>query len=160
MCRCRRGAPPPHPRGAARQNRGGRPPIAERTLPYLLLLPALATILFLLGWPIVQMIGISFRKLDLRELVTGKLALVGFNNYAIALTDPEFWTITVRTLVFTAVVVGGTLLIGLLIAVLMRHLGPVVRVLVQVTLVLAWAVPVIAATTVFQWVFDQQYGIL
>jgi N,N'-diacetylchitobiose transport system permease protein len=144
--------------GTARPRRRAR--IGERTLPYLLLLPALAAILTLLGWPIVQMIGISFRKLDLRELVTGKLVWVGFDNYVSALTDPVFWTITVRTLVFTALVVGGTLLMGLLIAVLMRHLGPVVRVLVQVTLVLAWAVPVIAATTVFQWVFDQQYGIL
>jgi N,N'-diacetylchitobiose transport system permease protein len=37
--------------------------------------------------------------------------------------------------------------------------GPV-RIFVQVTLVLAWATPILATTTVFQWIFDQQYGIL
>ncbi|HKS49214.1 MAG TPA: sugar ABC transporter permease [Amycolatopsis sp.] len=148
--------------GAARPVRpaGRRVPIGPRTLPYLLFLPALVAILGLLGWPIVQMIGISFRRLDLRELVTGKLVWVGFDNYTSALGDPEFWTITVRTVVFTAVVVGATLLSGVLVALLMRHLGSVVRMIVQVTLVLAWAVPIVAATTVFQWMFDQQYGIL
>jgi N,N'-diacetylchitobiose transport system permease protein len=43
---------------------------------------------------------------------------------------------------------------------LMRHLSGPVRVALQVTLVLAWATPILATTTVFQWIFDQQYGIL
>ncbi len=55
---------------------------------------------------------------------------------------------------------AGTVLAGLLIAVLMRHLSGKVRIAVQVCLVLAWATPILATTTVFQWIFDQQYGIL
>jgi N,N'-diacetylchitobiose transport system permease protein len=35
-----------------------------------------------------------------------------------------------------------------------------VRTTLQVSLILAWATPVIATTTVFQWIFDEQYGIL
>ncbi|HET6288161.1 MAG TPA: sugar ABC transporter permease, partial [Amycolatopsis sp.] len=76
------------------------------------------------------------------------------------LSDPQFWEITVRTLVFTAAVVLTTLLLALFMALLMRHLNPVVRVILQVALILAWATPVLATTTVFQWIFDQQYGIL
>jgi N,N'-diacetylchitobiose transport system permease protein len=134
--------------------------IGERIAPYLLILPALVAILVLLGWPTLQLLGTSLRKLDLRELVTGKMVWVGFANYTEALSDPQFWEITVRTLGFTAAVVIGTLLVALFVALLMRHLNPVVRVVLQVTLVLAWASPVIATTTVFQWMFDQQYGIL
>jgi N,N'-diacetylchitobiose transport system permease protein len=134
--------------------------VGERVAPYLLILPALVVILVLLGWPTLQLLGISLRKLDLRELVSGKMVWVGFDNYTQALTDPQFWEITVRTLVFTAALVIGTLLVSLFVALLMRHLNPVVRVVLQVTLVLAWATPVIATTTVFQWIFDQQYGIL
>lgn len=141
-----------------RQRRRGR--FGDRLLPYLLLLPALVAILVLLAWPLIQVLVISFRKLDLGELVRGKLIWVGFDNYSQTLADPEFWTITVRTLIFTTAVVAATILFGLLLAVLMRHLSPVVRIIVQVTLVLAWATPVIATTTVFQWMFDQQYGIL
>ncbi|GAA3562536.1 sugar ABC transporter permease [Amycolatopsis ultiminotia] len=133
---------------------------AERITPYVLLLPAVAAVLVLLGWPTVQMLGISVRQLDLRELVTGKTVWVGLKNYTDVLTDPEFWTVAVRTVGFTALLVAATLLVALLIAVLMRHLNPVLRICVQVSLVLAWAVPVIATTTVFQWIFDQQYGIL
>ena len=151
--------PPASPRAArAEKRRPGR--FGDRVLPYLLLLPALAAILVLLAWPLVQVLAISFRKLDIGQLVSGKTIWIGFDNYTSALSDPEFWTVTVRTLVFTASIVAATILGGLLLAVLMRHLGPVVRVILQVTLVLAWATPVIATTTVFQWIFDEQYGIL
>ncbi|GAB3144308.1 carbohydrate ABC transporter permease [Amycolatopsis sp. NPDC004378] len=151
--------PPASPRDArAKKRRRGR--FGDRVLPYLLLLPAVAAILVLLAWPLVQVIAISFRKLDVGQLISGKTVWVGFDNYTNNLADPEFWTITVRTLVFTASIVAATIVGGLLLAVLMRHLGPVVRVFVQVTLVLAWATPVIATTTVFQWIFDEQYGIL
>lgn len=154
------GATPPAPAhvGAARRRGGGW--ISERLMPYLLLLPALAAVLVLLGWPTVQMLGISLRRLDLRELVTGKMVWIGFKNYTDVLSDPEFWAVALRTVLFTGALVAATLLVALLIAVLMRHLHPVLRIFVQISLVLAWAVPVIATTTVFQWIFDQQYGIL
>ncbi len=134
--------------------------VGERTVPYLLLLPALIAVLVLLGWPTIQLIGISFRKLDLRELVSGDMVWIGLENYSAILADPEFWEITIRTLVFTTAVVVTTLLLALFMALLMRHLNPVVRMLLQVSLIVAWATPVIATTTIFQWIFDQQYGIL
>ncbi len=134
--------------------------LGEKTIPYLLLAPAVIVMLVLLGWPAVQVVGISFRKLDLGELVRGELVWVGLDNYKAVLSDPEFWTITLRTVLFTAAVVAGTVLLGMLIALLMRHLSGAVRVILQVTLVLAWATPILATTTIFQWIFDQQYGIL
>jgi N,N'-diacetylchitobiose transport system permease protein len=151
------GAPPPAPPRAGRARRLG---VGERVLPYLLLAPAVVSLLVLLGWPALQVVAISFRKLDLGELVRGEIVWVGFANYVEVLNDPEFWTVTLRTVVFTAACVGATVLCGLLIALLLRHLAPRVRVTLQVCLVLAWAVPILAATTVFQWIFDQQYGIL
>lgn len=151
------GTSPPAPAPSAKRGRAG---LGEKTIPYLLLAPAVVVMLVLLAWPAVQVVGISFRRLDLGELVRGELVWVGFGNYADVLSDPEFWTITLRTVVFTAAVVAGTVVAGLLIALLMRHLSRPVRMFVQVTLVLAWATPILATTTVFQWIFDQQYGIL
>jgi N,N'-diacetylchitobiose transport system permease protein len=153
------GATPPAP-AHVRARRRRTWWFSERLMPYLLLLPALAAVLVLLGWPAIQMLGISLRQLDLRELVTGKMVWIGLKNYTDVLSDPEFWTVALRTAVFTAAVVVATLLVALVIAVLMRHLHPVLRIFLQISLVLAWAVPVVAATTVFQWIFDQQYGIL
>jgi N,N'-diacetylchitobiose transport system permease protein len=151
------GTTPPAPARPRRRRTVG---LGERTIPYLLLAPAVVVMLVLLGWPALQVIGISFRKLDLGELVRGELVWVGLDNYTSVLADPEFWTITMRTVVFTAAVVAGTILLGMAIALLMRHLSGPVRVVLQVTLVLAWATPILATTTVFQWIFDQQYGIL
>ncbi|MFD8501031.1 carbohydrate ABC transporter permease [Amycolatopsis sp. NPDC059657] len=154
------GATPPAPARAERPVARRRGRFGPKTVPYLLILPALIAILVLLGWPTLQLFAISLRKLDLGELVRGQMVWIGFDNFTTTLTDPEFWEVTVRTLVFTAALVIATLLAALFVALLMRHLGPVVRIILQVTLVLAWAVPVIATTTVFQWIFDQQYGIL
>lgn len=151
------GTSPPAPARAPRRRTIS---IGEKTIPYLLLAPAVVVMLVLLAWPAVQVIGISFRKLDLGELVRGELVWVGLDNYKAVLTDPEFWTITLRTVLFTAAIVAGTVLAGMLIALLMRHLSGPVRIALQVTLVLAWATPILATTTVFQWIFDQQYGIL
>jgi N,N'-diacetylchitobiose transport system permease protein len=149
-------SPPAPPRARHRRSIS----LGEKTIPYLLLAPAVIVMLVLLGWPAVQVIGISFRQLDLGELVRGEVIWVGMDNYQSILADPEFWTITLRTVLFTAAVVAGTVLAGMVIAVLMRHLSSGVRVFLQVTLVLAWATPILATTTIFQWIFDQQYGIL
>jgi N,N'-diacetylchitobiose transport system permease protein len=151
------GTTPPAPARAPRRRVVN---LGEKTIPYLLLAPAVIVMLVLLGWPAVQVVGISFRQLDLGELVRGEVVWVGLDNYKAVLSDPEFWTITMRTVLFTVAIVAGTVLAGMLIALLMRHLAGPVRVAVQVTLVLAWATPILATTTVFQWIFDQQYGIL
>ncbi|MEO6087213.1 MAG: sugar ABC transporter permease [Umezawaea sp.] len=143
--------------GGARRRRGSA---FDRLLPYLLLAPAVIGILWLIGFPVVSVVVTSFRKLDLGELVRGQIVWVGLDNYTKVLSDPRFWEITVRTVVFTAAVVATSVVVGLLIALLMRQLSTPIRILLQVCMLLAWAMPIIASTTVYQWIFDQQYGIL
>jgi N,N'-diacetylchitobiose transport system permease protein len=159
------GTTPPAPRshvsdGESGIGRLGRRLFSQRTLPYLLLLPATATILVLLGWPVLSVVLTSFRKLDLGELVQGKVVWNGLENYRTILSDPQFWQITLRTVLFTAACVVCTVGGGLITALLMKHVYGWVRVVIQLALVLAWAMPILAATTVFQWMFDQNYGIL
>lgn len=129
-------------------------------LPYLLLAPAVVAILVLLGYPMVSVVLTSFQQLDLGELIRHETVWVGFANYQTVLSDPDFWLITVRTIVFTAACVAAIVIGGLVTAQLMKHANRVVRIFLQVSLLLAWAMPIIAATTVFQWIFDQNYGIL
>jgi N,N'-diacetylchitobiose transport system permease protein len=143
--------------GGARRRRGSA---FDRLLPYLLLAPAVIGILWLIGFPVVSVVVTSFRKLDLGELVRGEVKWVGLDNYTKVLSDPRFWEITVRTVAFTAAVVATSVVVGLVIALLMRQLSTPIRVLLQVCMLLAWAMPIIASTTVYQWIFDQQYGIL
>lgn len=129
-------------------------------VPYLLMSPAVLAIAALIGFPAVLVLITSFQKLDLGELVTGRTVWVGFDNFKTVLSDPTFWSDTVRTIAFTACCVAATMAFGLLIALLLTKLGKAVRIILQVALVLAWAMPILAATTVFQWMFDAHYGIL
>ncbi|HEY2696962.1 MAG TPA: sugar ABC transporter permease [Pseudonocardiaceae bacterium] len=149
----------PPPRGR-RSTGSSRRPRRGKMVPYLLMSPALLAIAALLGLPAVLVLITSFQKLDLGELVTGRTVWVGIDNFKTVLSDPAFWGDTVRTVLFTAGCVVSTMILGLLIALLLTKLGKAIRIFLQVALVLAWAMPILAATTVFQWMFDTHYGIL
>ncbi|MGW4130916.1 carbohydrate ABC transporter permease [Amycolatopsis japonica] len=147
------------PRSDAPERRHKRP-FRQRARPYLLLLPTTVAVLAFVGYPVLSALLTSFRKSDLGELVRGEVVWNGLDNYATMLSDPDFWEVTARTLVFTAACVFTSVLGGMLVALLMRHVTRVMRTALQVSLVLAWAMPMLSATTVFQWMFDQNYGIL
>ena len=53
-----------------------------------------------------------------------------------------------------------TIGLGLLVALLMRSARPGMRLLVSIGLMLAWAMPALTATVVWQWLFDTQYGLV
>jgi len=144
------------PAAAPRRGRGRR----AGALPYGLVLPSILLLAGLLAYPLVVLARTSFQKLDLRQLVRRETVWVGLDNYRTILSDREFWTVTVRTLVFAAVCVGLTIGAGTLVALLMRRLGTGMRLLVSAGMLLAWATPPVSAATVFRWLFDEQYGVV
>jgi N,N'-diacetylchitobiose transport system permease protein len=144
---------PAGPAPAAARRRGG-------WLPYALVAPSVVALLVLLGWPVVRDVVISFQQLGLAELVQRKTVWVGLANYRGVLADPFFWTVVVRTVLFTVVNVGLTMLLGTAVALLLQAVSRGVRIALSVALVLAWAVPPISATVIFQWLFDTQFGIV
>ncbi|MEU4201769.1 sugar ABC transporter permease [Streptomyces sp. NPDC045470] len=146
------GAPPPR--------RGRKPGRAARSAPYLLLIPALAATAVFLGWPMVRNLIISFQNLNMKQLIQHLTEWRGFDNYAEVLGGEQFWRVTLRTIVFTAVNVTLIMVLGVLIGLLLARLGKKMRLTLSVALVLTWAMPAIAATTVFQWLFDARYGVV
>jgi N,N'-diacetylchitobiose transport system permease protein len=74
--------------------------------------------------------------------------------------DPAFWGVVRRTFAFCVVNVVLTMVLGLLVALLLDSLGKRMRLLVSAGLILAWAMPALTATIVWQWVFDSQYGLV
>jgi N,N'-diacetylchitobiose transport system permease protein len=117
-------------------------------------------LLVLLGWPVVRDVAISFQQLGLAELVQRRTVWVGLENYREVLADPFFWTVVVRTVLFTVVNVALTMVLGLAVALLLAAVSRAVQVALSIALVLAWAVPPISATVIFQWLFDTQFGIV
>ncbi|MEW2438964.1 sugar ABC transporter permease [Streptomyces caniferus] len=149
---------PRSPAGRTPARRTPRSP-ARRT-PYLLLLPALLATTVFLGWPMVRNLLLSFQNLNMKELIQHLTDWRGVGNYQEILGSEQFWRVTLRTLVFTAVNVVLIMVLGVLIGLLLARLGKKMRLTLSLALVLAWAMPVIAATTVFQWLFDSRYGVV
>ncbi|WP_030189639.1 carbohydrate ABC transporter permease [Streptomyces violaceorubidus] len=128
--------------------------------PYLLIAPAVLGMLYLLLYPLARAVLISLQDFRLRQLVLGDADFVGLRNYRTLLGDPEFWEVVRRTFVFMAVEVVAIMVLSTLVALMTERLGRVARTVVLSSLVLVWAVPVVAATTVFQWLFHSEFGIV
>lgn len=139
------------------------PRAASRTgalAPYLLLLPACAATALLLGWPLLKDVLLSFQNLNMAQLIQHVTEWNGVDNYTEALTGEDFWRVTLRTIVFTAVNVALIMVLGTLVGLLLARLGKRMRVTLMIGLVLAWAMPVVAATTVYQWLFAERFGVV
>jgi N,N'-diacetylchitobiose transport system permease protein len=156
-------APPHGPAQPRRRSLSAKLQAAKRArLPYLLILPAVLILVAVAGWPLVKIV-----QLSLQEQESGKRALfhnngstpfVGLQNFRNVLTDSTFWTVALRTLVFTVVNVGLSLVIGIAIALLLNRISPWARIVLTAVLLFVWAVPSTVSTQVFYWLFSNQYG--
>jgi N,N'-diacetylchitobiose transport system permease protein len=128
--------------------------------PYLLLAPVAVVIGAILGYPLYKLVTLSFQRYGLPELIQKKGAWIGLDNYQSVLGDSVFWETLLRTIVFTAVNVGLTIVLGTLIALLLVQVSTWVRVLLTTGLVLVWSMPVVVAVQVFYWMTNFESGIL
>ncbi|MFJ3789147.1 carbohydrate ABC transporter permease [Kitasatospora sp. NPDC090091] len=149
--------------GGGTPKKSGRPVdrrVGQAVTPYLLLLPAIAVTLLLLGWPLLKTVVVSFQNLNKRQVIQHLTEWNGFENYTDQLTSSEFWSVTGRTVAFTVVNVVLIMVFGTLVGLLLDRLGKRMRLALSLALILAWAMPVVAATTVYQWLFDSQFGVV
>lgn len=130
--------------------------------PWLLIAPTLVVLVAAMGYPIVWQAMTSLRKYGLRQQFNPDLApeWVGLSNYAHVLTDPGFLSVLARSILFCVLGAFITVAIGFALAVLMRRVARTVRLILQVALLLAWAMPIAAAMTVWVWLLDWRHGVL
>lgn len=132
----------------------------RQLLPYALLAPAGIIFALVLGLPLVRLLIISFQSYGLRTLFTGQAGWAGFGNYTAVLTSSELGPVLVRTMVFCATLVAGTVLIGLLVAHALGALGKRMRFAVLFCLLPAWAIPQVVAALIWQWLFQPAFGVV
>jgi N,N'-diacetylchitobiose transport system permease protein len=155
------GTPPAgRPPAGSRNVRSVGGAVVSRFTPYLLILPALVATVLLLGYPLVRNVIISFQTLDAFQLIQHTTQWTGFGNYKEQLTSAEFWHTTERSVFFTLANVALVMVGGCLVGLLLHRLGKRMRLLLSIGLVLAWAMPFVAGTTVYQWLFDSRYGVV
>jgi ABC-type sugar transport system permease subunit len=153
--------PDPHDgrRGRRRRFRLTRSVFDARVLPWLLLVPAVTLIVGLVGYPVLRTAFLSVTDADLGSLATGEQSFVGLDNYRQLLTDPLYRRVTIVTMVFGFSCVVATMALGLAAALLLNRPFKG-RAVLGVLVLLPWAMPRLAAATVWQWLFHDQYGLV
>lgn len=134
--------------------------IARASVPFWLILPVLAAIGGILGYPLYSLVRLSFQHYTLFELIQHAGTWVGLDNYGAILHDQVFWHTVLRTVVFTTVNVGLTIVLGTLIALLLVRVSGWMRVLLTSGLVLVWAMPVVVAVQIWTWMTNFQNGVV
>ena len=130
-----------------------------RLAPYALVLPAAVAIGAVLGYPLYLLVKLSFEKYDLPQVIAHRGVWVGLANYTQILGDSEFWRVVGRTVAFTAVNVGLTMVLGTLLALLLAALGRWLRLMLTTGLVLVWAMPVVVSVNIWLWMLDYEFGV-
>jgi len=128
--------------------------------PYVLFLPVVVAIGIVLGYPIVKLFILSFQRYGLVELIQHKGVWIGVDNYSSILHDNVFWDTVIRTVVFTAVNVTLSIVLGTLMALLLVKVSKVIRLMLMSGLVLVWAMPVVVAVQVWYWMTNFENGVL
>ncbi len=137
-----------------------RRPTRRPRIPYLLILPAVAVLGVGLGYPVFWQIVNSFKEYGLAQQFGQPAPWVGLDNYVRIFTSEALWAVVARSLVFCLVNAFLTVLIGVLLALLMRAVGTAARLTLQISMLLAWAMPMVAAVTVWKWLFDWRTGVV
>ena len=129
-------------------------------VPYLLLIPAIAILLLGLGYPVIWQIVTSLQQYGLAQQFGKPAPFVGLENYITLASNADLWWVVARSLLFCIVTALLTLAVGVLLALLMAAVGKAPRLILQIGLLLAWAMPVVAAMTVWIWLFDRRRGVI
>lgn len=137
----------------------------------LFLLPMIAALAIVAGWPLARSIYFGFTNATLDNMYSGA-QLIGFENYLSWITlpsgkvyfsgilvDPSWWNAVWNTLRFALVSVGLETFFGLLIALLLNSTFKG-RGLVRAAILVPWAIPTIVSAKMWAWMLNDQFGII
>jgi multiple sugar transport system permease protein len=122
----------------------------------MLIAPSLALALFIISYPIFNIVYQSLHDVSRFGAIRG---FSGWQNFQTVFADPTFVDALERTLVWTACVVGGTVLISVPVALILNqdfHGRGAARTI----LMLPWSVSLTMTAVVWRWAFNDDYGMV
>lgn len=123
------------------------------------LIPALVYLIAFFAYPVVRNVIISFQNYSITSLYTGQAPFAGLANYRAIFDSGLFSSIVVNTAIFTVCSMAGQFVIGLGLALFFSRRFPLNGV-IRALLLLPWLLPMVASTTVWRWLLDQDSGAL
>lgn len=133
--------------------------LVNKSKDYSFLLPAGLFLTVFLVYPILYNIYLSFRDVNISNLIQGTQRFVGLENYVTVLNDPLFSTALMNSIIFTAATIIFSTGIGFAFALFFNKSFPGNRWMRSVLLV-AWMTPIIIIGTIFQWMLSGENGII
>jgi multiple sugar transport system permease protein len=128
----------------------------KRASPYLLIAPAFLMAAFIILYPLYDLTVAATHQVNRFGMVQG---FTGLKNLGNVLADPLFLPAVWRTLLWTALVVGGSVAIALPIAMIL-HQDFFGRPLARVIIMLPWAVSLTMTAVVWRWAANGESGFL
>jgi len=122
-------------------------------------LPWLGTALFLIVgfvlWPTVELLLMSFRRIDITGLLKG---WAGLENYRTLLDNSDIKGTITRTAIWLVVVVAFTMAISLPLAQLLnaKFIG---QKFLRYSVIVPWAASLVITSTSWKWILNAYYGV-
>ena len=110
----------------------------------------------LLAYPLGYSAALSVHDVDVRQ--GARWTWVGLGNFTAVFRNPIFPEAVRNTVIFSAVVIIGSVSLGLLFAVILNERFPG-RGLVRASILLPWALSEIVVAVAFGWIFNAQFGV-
>jgi multiple sugar transport system permease protein len=124
--------------------------------PYFLILPSFLMAAFIILWPLKEIVELATHDVNRFGILRD---FSGLATFRALLADPDFIAAIWRTLIWTAGVVLGTLLVSVPIALILNDdfYG---RGLARVIIMLPWAVSLTMTAIVWRWALNGESGML
>ncbi|MGV1794720.1 ABC transporter permease subunit [Rhizobium lusitanum] len=126
------------------------------TRAWFLMLPLLVVMVAVIGWPLVDTVGLSFT--DAKLVGTGG-NFVGIDNYAKMLANSNFQRTLITTAWFAIVSVAAEMVLGVLAALLLNQEFKG-RGVLRALMILPWALPTVVNATLWRLIYNPEYGAL
>jgi multiple sugar transport system permease protein len=131
----------------------------ERVTQVVFVLPAIVYLCLFFGYPLVENVVMSFQNYTTSTFFTGNAPWVGFANYVSVFRNSVFSTTLINTGLFTVGSIVGQFAIGMALALFFKRRFPLSR-LLRSLLLLPWLLPLIASSSIWKWMLDQDSGVL
>jgi len=127
----------------------------ENRLAYFYILPSFLVLGFVVLYPFLYNIIISFSNMSLSHFLDWRF--VGLEQYRKVFTEPLFYVLFLKTLLWTAVNLFFHVTIGVFLALLLNRPLPG-RALFRTLLILPWAVPQYITALTWRGMFNYEFG--
>ena len=132
---------------------------------WLFLIPMIAVLLMVAGWPLLRTIWFSLTDASLSDMSSAQF--IGLENFLVnydgewygVLADGQWWNAVGNTIYFSVVSVTLETLLGMVIALVLNgsFRG---RGLLRAAVLIPWAIPTIVSAKMWGWMMHDQFGIL